>query len=250
MVGIYKITNKLNKKCYIGQSVHIERRFVEHCMPHSQSIISKAIRNFGKENFSFEILEECNISELDSKEAFWIKYYNSIVPNGYNVADPTQADHTNFIYYNKETLQLILNDILHTSLSFSQIAKKYNVSTSTISRINSGSIHKQENLIYPLRNIVNHINNAKNYCINCHKPITINSTRCWACNGKTLQIPLDKMQVSRDQLKILIRTKSFCEIGRDFQISDNAIRKWCDKFNLPRTKKEIQKYSDAEWELV
>ena len=44
MIGIYKITNKVNGLSYIGQSVHIERRFREHCFPSKTSNISCAIQ--------------------------------------------------------------------------------------------------------------------------------------------------------------------------------------------------------------
>ena len=49
MIGIYKITNKINNKSYIGQSIHIERRWSEHCFPSKTSQISLAIQEFGKE---------------------------------------------------------------------------------------------------------------------------------------------------------------------------------------------------------
>ena len=67
-IGIYKIENLLNHKIYIGQSKHIEKRFLEHCKLSAKSLVGKAISKYGKENFSFEILEECNESELDEKE--------------------------------------------------------------------------------------------------------------------------------------------------------------------------------------
>ena len=52
--------------------------------------------------------------------------------------------------------------------------------------------------------------------------------------------------------KQLIRENSFLAITRmyDNKITDNCIRKWCDTYNLPRTKKEINSYSDEEWELI
>lgn len=43
---------------------------------------------------------------------------------------------------------------------------------------------------------------------------------------------------------------SFTAIGKMFNVSDNAIRKWCDAEHLPRTKKEINSYSDEEWDLI
>lgn len=52
---------------------------------------------------------------------------------------------------------------------------------------------------------------------------------------------------SREELKILIRTKSFLEIGRLYGVSDNAIRKWCKAENLPSKKTDIKRISDAKW---
>ena len=69
---------------YIGQSNDIERRFKEHCYK-TDLIIEKAIHKYGKENFSFEILEECSINELNKKEIYYIALYDSI-KNGYNLS--------------------------------------------------------------------------------------------------------------------------------------------------------------------
>lgn len=55
---------------------------------------------------------------------------------------------------------------------------------------------------------------------------------------------------TREQLKELIRTTSFIKIGQMYGFSDNAVRKWCDKMNLPRTKEDINAYSDEEWALI
>lgn len=54
----------------------------------------------------------------------------------------------------------------------------------------------------------------------------------------------------RDILKQAIRYLSFCEIGRIYSVTDNAIRKWCKAYNLPFKKTEIKKYSDEEWDLI
>ena len=43
---------------------------------------------------------------------------------------------------------------------------------------------------------------------------------------------------------------SFVAIGKKYGVSDNAIRKWCDKYNLPRKVSEIKKYSDKDWEKI
>lgn len=88
--GIYKYENLINHKCYIGQSTRIERRINEHnCIPYCpnskdyNAAIHQAIRKYGLENFSIEILEECNPEELNEKEKFYIKKYNSY-SCGYN----------------------------------------------------------------------------------------------------------------------------------------------------------------------
>ena len=55
---------------------------------------------------------------------------------------------------------------------------------------------------------------------------------------------------SRDILKTKIRTTSFVQIGKEYGVTDNSVKKWCDAYKLPRLKSEINKYSDEEWELI
>lgn len=90
----------------------------------------------------------------------------------------------------------------------------------------------------------------QNKCMDCGTEITNRAKRCPKCESISRIVPLEKMSITREELKQLIRTKPFTQIGIQFQISDNAIRKWCDKFNLPRTKTEINKYSDEEWKNI
>lgn len=84
MTGIYKITNKLNGMSYIGQSVNIAKRWKTHCNGNSTSLIHKAIFLYGKDNFSFEVLEECKKEELNDRERYWIHFYDTY-NNGYNL---------------------------------------------------------------------------------------------------------------------------------------------------------------------
>ena len=96
--------------------------------------------------------------------------------------------------------------------------------------------------------------NDKKKCIDCGKPISQASTRCENCYHKStkgkFKVELTDMPITREELKNLIRTKPFVQIGKQFNVTDNAIRKWCDKFNLPRKASEIKQYSDAEWEAL
>jgi group I intron endonuclease len=79
MVGIYKILSPTNK-IYIGQSIDIERRFKEYknlyCK--GQPKIYNSLKKYSPENHIFEILEECDINQLNERELYWKQHYNSI----------------------------------------------------------------------------------------------------------------------------------------------------------------------------
>ena len=92
MVGVYKITNKINGKSYIGQSVDIKRRWAEHKArafdPNNNCYdkpLYNSFRKHGIENFEFTVLEECSVDQINDLETFYIQQYNALVPNGYNL---------------------------------------------------------------------------------------------------------------------------------------------------------------------
>lgn len=86
---IYCITNLINDKKYIGLTIRpIKFRFTEHCKPsrNKLSVLSNAINKYGKENFKIELLHECSSKEeLQTKEEYYIKLYNTMSPSGYNL---------------------------------------------------------------------------------------------------------------------------------------------------------------------
>lgn len=87
MIGIYKITNTENGKCYIGQSRDIEARWKKHLSAYKSSPsweLYRAFKKYGISKFTFEIIEECKIEELNEREIYWISQYNSF-NNGYNM---------------------------------------------------------------------------------------------------------------------------------------------------------------------
>lgn len=85
MIGIYMYDNKITHKKYIGQSTNIERRHYEHIhWPSPYSKIDTELKKLGEQSFNFSVLEECTLEELDEKEKYWIKFYNSR-ENGYNL---------------------------------------------------------------------------------------------------------------------------------------------------------------------
>lgn len=92
MQGIYKITNLINGKIYIGKTSNSERRWKDHqrlafIEGHKEydKALYQAFRKYGIENFSFEIIEEIEnyAQESGEKEKFWISYFNSY-NSGYN----------------------------------------------------------------------------------------------------------------------------------------------------------------------
>ena len=64
-------------------------------------------QKYGKEKFTFQILEECSVEELDEKESYYIKKFNCVIPNGYNVVDYSEGNHTLYSYYGKDVLDSI-----------------------------------------------------------------------------------------------------------------------------------------------
>ena len=95
MTGIYKITNRINGKVYIGQAHDIFLRWKQHRRVHetqnSNYAIYRAFRKYGFENFDFSVIEELtdDINKLNEREKYWIKHYHSYVKdsecNGYNM---------------------------------------------------------------------------------------------------------------------------------------------------------------------
>ena len=83
---VYKITSKLNNKCYIGITNDFNRRMREHKTLHDKnSLIEQAIQLDGVNNFLYEIIEETSsLEEAQYKEIDYIKKFNSKFPNGYN----------------------------------------------------------------------------------------------------------------------------------------------------------------------
>lgn len=82
---IYKVTNKVNGKSYIGQTRYtLEFRWRQHLHKKDNVYFHNAIKKYGAENFSLEVLEECDVDKLNSREIFYIAKYNTF-ENGYNL---------------------------------------------------------------------------------------------------------------------------------------------------------------------
>lgn len=126
-------------------------------------------------------------------------------------------------------------------MPFDVIGEKYDLSRRTIIRINQGQTHFCKEKDYPLRKKSEGLNK---YCIDCGIRIASGATRCRSCYDKHQRV-VDRP--SREELKQLIRTTPFTTIGKQYGVSDNAVRKWCKMYNLPFKSSEIKKISNSEW---
>ena len=88
---IYKITNKINSKCYIGQTTRsVKVRWLEHTKYHLTARshcrkLANALRKYGIDEFIVEVIDTAiSVEELNDKEVYWVQFYDSI-NNGYNL---------------------------------------------------------------------------------------------------------------------------------------------------------------------
>ena len=131
---IYKITNTLNDKVYIGQTIKtVQKRFTQHKNNSnkeyfSQIVLYKAFNKYGIENFICEEIEEVPNDKLDEREKYWIEYYDSYF-NGYN---STLGGRTTQLY-NWDTDDIIEKYMILKSAR--AVAKEIGCDHSTIDRI-------------------------------------------------------------------------------------------------------------------
>ena len=87
--GIYKITNLLNGKVYVGQSQNVFERKFQHftALRKGNHENREMQKDWNKNNrgFRWDVIEFCPIAELNSREKYWIDYFNSI-ECGYNIS--------------------------------------------------------------------------------------------------------------------------------------------------------------------
>lgn len=172
MLYIYKFTNKVNDKKYVGQTNDIQKRINGHKStafnPKSQdykSAFHRAVRKYGWENFDFEILEELDDSfgrdYLNEREKFFIEKEKSLVSeNGYNIAKGGQGserDKKTFEQCVASSKIFTLEEIkdvqrmLIEGYAFHEIRNKYpKLSDSFLSNINTGLNFINPELKYPL----------------------------------------------------------------------------------------------------
>lgn len=262
MIGIYKITNLINNKSYIGQSVCIKRRISEHLhYKDPQQRIDRAIAKYGKQNFSWEVIEECSITDLSTREQYWINYYNTY-HDGYNDTIGGDGSPNLSIKLSKEDIKQIYTLLKNFELTQNEIAAKFGVSYQVISDINTGKTRIDYNISYPVRKYnIQHYKYISNknfcvkeqpikhqtykrvkqqyYCIDCGEKVSNKNSRCLSCKHMSERV------VERPDKQTLLQqiaTSSFVSVANKYGVSDKSVIKWCKYYGLPTHKKDIVSY--------
>lgn len=159
---IYIIKNTINDKVYIGQSIDANKRFIQHKnrskINSDNSILYAAMNKYGTENFYMEILEN-QIENYNEQEIYWISKYNSLYPNGYNILSggDTPPYYNGEDHWNSTISQVIANQIIdelmNSNNTLTNIAKKYEISYSIIRHINYGEAWRKNGINYPIKQI-------------------------------------------------------------------------------------------------
>ena len=156
---IYKYTNLINNKKYIGQTNNFERRVREHksCSFNPKSVnyndkIHQAIRKYGYDNFKIEVIEIINNASdyelVNEREQYWIKEEQSLLTQwGYNVLEGGKNCWRSFLSYAdvKNIKNMIKNET-----PYNIIQQSYPISKTFISDINNGKYFFDDKEIYPL----------------------------------------------------------------------------------------------------
>lgn len=118
ITGIYKITNTVNDKVYIGQSINVSKRLTEHKYhlkknTHYNRALQNSYKCHGIQSFTYELIEECNLDNIDERECYWIEFYDSIDRSkGYNFETGGNTNKT----VSQETKDKIRNTLKGTRL--------------------------------------------------------------------------------------------------------------------------------------
>jgi group I intron endonuclease len=89
--GVYKILNKINGKFYIGSAKNVTSRWDQHRRSllkgkHSNPMLQRAVKKYGFNSFIFEVLEQCTLFNLQTREQYYLDTLKPFEPKGYNIA--------------------------------------------------------------------------------------------------------------------------------------------------------------------
>ena len=281
--GIYKITNQINGKVYIGQSINIEDRWKQHLYQSKKekTPLYQDMIYYGEDAFKFEIIEECLKKDLNKMEKYYISLYESYPPDcdkGYNQTPGGGNSKSTKGQLTDEYLISIINELKNSKISMQDIAKKFQISESTISNINKGKVYFQDFIDYPIRKdsyqfLKDSVRNldrfwVKNkrkkyktkkkesdlsqqqYCCVCGKELKSYSTtgRCLACHNKiTWESRKFPTPPKEEILKSFYELRNCQKVADKFEISTVLLKKWRKELDLPDKVKDTIKLYEREY---
>lgn len=222
LCGIYKISNNINHKIYIGQSVNIAIRWKREIKVSSNrkaeeyfSPLSSAFRKYGLAHFSFSIIELCPKNELDTKEMFYIKKYKATDRKyGYNI---TSGGHNSPI---KDYLCLVIS-LLKQQYSNKEIAEIAKISWRTVSDINCGRSFYDNTIDYPIRKKLHGIGiRLPNYVPKkIHKP-----------SYRLLKVGKEELETNiSDAIKY---GNGINDVSDRYYVKPSTIKRWIKKYGI------------------
>lgn len=257
---IYIIRNTVNDKVYIGQSVDYLYRFRKHRETAARnnfkykSYLYNAMNEIGIDKFYVELLES-QIEDYNEKEIYYIQKFNSLRPNGYNLAkggdwypNLSGIEHHSAKITTIEELEAIYDELLYTDYNLTEIAQHFNVNFSVIQKINSGETYNNPEFTYPLKECVlskqalerltydlkysnlSYADIGKAYGISTNQVKAINSGRSW--HREHLTYPIRKMvfngtdnDIENIQKDLLSTSSSFPELATKYKCSVTTIKR-------------------------
>lgn len=249
---IYKITNIVNNKLYIGQTRKtIEERFQAHinkAKQHTNRYLYDAMNKYGYDNFIPSEIEECDDSLLDEREMYWIAYYNTTNKQcGYNMTTGGGGGDTWTNNPNKEETS--------KKLSAANKGKPHNMPNSWKENITQSNkknktifINKEEfehdiKNFMPIEEICTKYSiSRKTFYNKCKEffnatPTEIRGDRLTHSN--TMKINLDKEQLHQ----LLLQEKSLEEMANFFDVSKETVRRNIIQYygkNLKDVRKDVK----------
>lgn len=249
---IYKITNKINGKVYIGQTKKtIEERFQEHLKKakiHTNRYLYDAMNKYGYENFIISQIEKCPDNNLNEKEIFWIAFYQSNNKlYGYNMTVGGGGGNTWINNPHKKETSKRLSQANKGKKHKMSNEWKQNITQSNKEKktilINKNDLEKDIKSFMPVEDICKKYNfSRKTFYNKCKEffnatPTEIRGDKLKHSN--TMKITIDKKQLHQ----LLLQEKSLEEMAQFFQVSKETVRRSIVEYygkNLRDVRKDVK----------
>ena len=246
---IYKITNKINGKVYIGQTAKtIEERFQAHlakARQHTNRYLYDAMNKYGYDNFIITEIEQCNNNKLDEREIYWIAYYKSNNKKyGYNMTaggggGDTWTNNPNKKEISKKLSQAQKGKKHQMSTEWKQKITQMNKEEKTIS-VNKDDLKKDIKNFMSIEDICKKYNLSRKTFYNKCKdffnatPTEIRGDKLTHTNTMKIELDIKKIE------QYIKEEKTLKEMAKLLNVSPETVRRTIIKY-YGKTLKEVRK---------